>query len=136
MHNENASKEISRPRIVIRATQHARLTDLAEQAMRRGSPVAEYLLEELARAHIVPDGACPPYVVQMGSHVTYIDDLAGQTHHVRVVYPTESNMDEHHVSILTPVGAALIGMSPAQCIHWRDPDGRTRILTVLDVRTG
>jgi len=32
------------------------------------------------------------------------------------------------------VGAALIGMSPAQCIHWRDPDGRIRILTVLDVR--
>jgi regulator of nucleoside diphosphate kinase len=55
---------------------------------------------------------------------------------VSVVYPTEANIDEQRVSILTPVGAALIGMSPAQCIHWRDPDGRTRILTVLDVRTG
>ena len=41
----------------------------------------------------------------------------------------------NRVSVLTPVGAALIGMSPAQCIHWRDPDGRTRILTVLDVRS-
>jgi regulator of nucleoside diphosphate kinase len=40
------------------------------------------------------------------------------------------------VSVLSPVGAALIGVSPAQCIDWRDPDGRTRILTVLDVRTG
>lgn len=104
--------------------------------MRQGSPVAEYLMEELSRAHIVPDEACPPHVVQMGSQVTYTDDVAAQAHRVSLVYPIEANIDEQRISILTPVGAALIGMSPAQCIHWRDPDGRTRILTVLDVRTG
>ena len=104
--------------------------------MRQGLPVAEYLMEELSRAHVVPDDACPSHVVQMGSHVTYTDDVAGRTHSVSVVYPTEANIDDQRVSVLTPVGAALIGMSPAQCIHWRDPDGRTRILTVLDVRTG
>jgi len=69
----------------------------------------------------------------MGSQVTYIDDVAGRTHRVSVVYPAEANIDQNRVSVLTPVGAALIGMSPAQCIHWRDPDGRTRILTVFDV---
>jgi regulator of nucleoside diphosphate kinase len=84
----------------------------------------------------VPDDACSPHAVQMGSQVTYTDDVAGQTHRVSLVYPSEANIDEQRISILTPVGAALIGMSPAQCIHWRDPDGRTRILTVLDVRTG
>lgn len=136
MHSRNTNREISRPRIVIKATQHARLIDIAESAKRQGSPVAEYLMEELSRAHVVPDDACPPHVVQMGSHVTYIDDVAGRTHRVSVVYPTEANIDEQRVSILTPVGAALIGMSPAQCIHWRDPEGRTRILTVLDVRIG
>ena len=130
------SREISRPRIVIKATQHARLMDIAESAMRQGSPVAEYLMEELSRAHVVHDDACSPHIVQMGSHVTYTDDIAGRTHRVTVVYPTEANIDERRVSVLSPVGAALIGMSPAQCIHWRDPDGRTRILTVLDVRTG
>jgi regulator of nucleoside diphosphate kinase len=104
--------------------------------MRQGSPVAEYLMEELGRAHVVADDACSPHVVQMESHVTYTDDVTGQTHKVSVVYPSEANIDEQRISILTPVGAALIGMSPAQCIHWRDPDGRTRILTVLDVRTG
>lgn len=110
--------------------------DLAENATRRGLPVAEYLLEELSRAHVVPDEVSSPHVVQIGSHVTYTDDVAGRTHRVSVVYPTEANIDEQRVSVLTPVGAALIGMSPAQCIHWRDPDGRTRILTVLDVRAG
>jgi len=104
--------------------------------MRQGSPVAEYLMEELSRAHVVHDDACSPHIVQMGSHVTYTDDIAGRTHRVTVVYPTEANIDEQRVSVLSPVGAALIGMSPAQCIHWRDPDGRTRILTVLDVRSG
>lgn len=98
--------------------------------------VAEYLMEELSRAHVVPDDACSAHVVQMGSHVTYTDDGAGQTHRVSVVYPNEANIDEQRISVLTPVGAALIGMSPAQHIHWRDPDGRTRILTVLDVSTG
>lgn len=86
-------------------------------------------------AHIVADDASFPYVVQMGSHVTYTDELGGRTHRVSVVYPAAANIDENRVSVLTPVGAALIGMSPAQCIHWRDPDGRTRILTVLDVRS-
>jgi len=86
-----------------------------------------------SRAHIVADDARFPYVVQMGSQVTYIDDVAGRTHRVSVVYPAEANIDQNRVSVLTPVGAALIGMSPAQCIHWRDPDGRTRILTVFDV---
>jgi regulator of nucleoside diphosphate kinase len=110
--------------------------DIAESAMRQGSPVAEYLTQELNRADVVPDDACPPHVVQMGSHVTYTDDVTAQTYRVSVVYPTAADIDEHRISILTPVGAALIGMSPAQCIHWRDPDGRSRILTVLDVRAG
>jgi regulator of nucleoside diphosphate kinase len=136
VHIRNANREISRPRIVIKATQHARLMDIAENAMRQGLPVAEYLMEELSRAHVVPDDACSPHVVQMGSHVTYTDDVAGQTHRVSVVYPSEANIDEQRISVLNPVGVALIGMSPVQCIHWRDPDGRTRILTVLDVRTG
>ena len=134
MDRANPNKEISRPRIVLGATQHARLTELAEHARRQGSPVADYLIEELSRAHIVPDAACSAYVVQMGSTVTYIDDVAGRTHKVTLVYPSEANIDADRVSILTPIGAALIGMSPAQCIHWRDPQGRTRVLTVIDVR--
>ena len=133
MPDRNTNRDIARPRIVIKASQHARLTDLAENATRQGLPVADFLMEELSRAHIVADDASFPYVVQMGSQVTYTDDVAGRTHRVCVVYPAEANIDENRVSVLTPVGAALIGMSPAQCIHWRDPDGRTRILTVLDV---
>ena len=55
--NRNTNREIARPRIVIKASQHARLTDLAENARRQGLPVADFLLEELSRAHIVADDA-------------------------------------------------------------------------------
>lgn len=85
MPNRNTNREIARPRIVIKASQHARLTDLAENATRQGLPVADFLLEELSRAHIVADEAFFPYVVQMGSHVTYTDDVAGRTHILTVL---------------------------------------------------
>lgn len=61
-------------------------------------------MEELSRAHVVPADACPPHIVQMGSHVTYIDDVAGRTHKVSVVYPSEANIDEQRVSTSLPLG--------------------------------
>ena len=67
MPNRNTNREIARPRIVIEASQHARLTDLAGNATRQGLPVADFLMEELSRAHIVAHDASFPYVVQMGS---------------------------------------------------------------------
>jgi regulator of nucleoside diphosphate kinase len=94
---------------VIRATQHARLIEIAESARREGSPVAEYLMEELIRAHIVPDDACPTHVVQMGSHVTYVDDVGGRTHRVSVVYPTEANIDEQRSRSSLQLGRRSLG---------------------------
>jgi regulator of nucleoside diphosphate kinase len=130
---QELKKQGSPPRIVIAAGEHARLTALAEKAMERDSPVGAYLLEELSRAYIVPDDACSPYVVRMGSRVTFSDDQTRRTHKVTLVYPADANIDESRVSVLTPVGAALIGLSPAQSIEWPGPDGRMGSLTVLDV---
>ncbi len=84
---------------------------------------------------IIEVRARPPHLVQMGSHVTYVDDVGGRTHRVSVAYPTEANIDEQRVSPHSSWGGAHWD-EPAQCIHWRDPDGRTRILAVLDVRAG
>ncbi|HEX7012823.1 MAG TPA: nucleoside diphosphate kinase regulator [Steroidobacteraceae bacterium] len=136
MQSQNLVRESSRPRIVIAASEHARLTELAEKAMKSGSPVAEFLAEELSRAHIVPDDACSPHVVRMGSQVTYSDDVARRVHKITVVYPWDADIDKNRVSVLTPVGAALIGLSPAQSIQWPNPDGRMGSLTVLEVKAG
>lgn len=122
-----------RPRIVIAHSEHARLVDLASGAPGANSTVAEYLLEELNRSFIVPDGACAANVVRMGSRVTYREDSTSRIRRVTLTYPHQADIAHSRVSILTPIGAALIGMSIAQSIDWPAPDGRREELTVLDV---
>jgi regulator of nucleoside diphosphate kinase len=131
---QKATRELSRPRIVIAESEHARLMNLAEKAAERDSPVGEYLADELSRAHVVPDDACAPHVVRMGSQVTYSDGATHRTRKVTLVYPGEADIDQNRVSILTPIGAALIGLSPEQSIEWPSPDGGVGSLTVLDVK--
>lgn len=134
MPNRSLSNPPPRPRIVIAATEHAQLMHLAEHAAQAGSLVGEYLVEELSRAHIVPDDDCSPHVVRMGSHITYSEDATHRKRKVTLVYPGGADIDLNRVSILTPVGAALIGLSPAQSIRWPHPDGGMSSLTVLHVR--
>jgi regulator of nucleoside diphosphate kinase len=55
---------------------------------------------------------------------------------VKLVYPEESTTDSATVSVLTPVGAALIGLSVSQSIEFQTPSGGWRSLTVLKVRNG
>jgi len=123
----------ARSRIVISTSDHARLLSVAEAAARNDSEVAEYLLEELHRAEVVDQ--CAGHIVQMGSTVTYRDDATGRTRTLTLVYPAEANLEQQRISVLTPVGAALIGMSPAQSMTWPGPNGNPGTLTVLDVRS-
>jgi regulator of nucleoside diphosphate kinase len=68
----------------------------------------------------------------MGSIVEFSSD-AGQRR-VTLVYPVEADIAEGRISILTPIGAALIGLSQGQSIAWTARDGRRHRLTVLEVR--
>jgi regulator of nucleoside diphosphate kinase len=69
----------------------------------------------------------------MGSTVTYLDQFSGRTRTVTLVYPDAANIEQNRISILTPIGAALIGLSPSQSITWPSPDGRVGSITVLSV---
>lgn len=55
-------------------------------------------------------------------------------HTVAVVYPENANIDEGRISVLTPVGVALLGLSPGATISWVTRDDETRQLEVLEVR--
>jgi len=55
---------------------------------------------------------------------------------VQLVYPADADIDAGKVSILTPVGAGLIGLRAGQAIAWPDRDGRARTLRVLGVARG
>ena len=128
-----AFKAPTRPRIVISATEHARLMALADAAEKRAPAIVDYLTDELTRADIVDDEQFDRNVIRMGSTVTYRDEAADRNRTVTLVYPDAANIEHNRISILTPIGAALIGLSPQQSISWRGPDGRESLLTVLSV---
>ena len=120
------------PAIIVSVTDHHRLLGLAEAAEDRIPDVASVLQSEMERAQVVAADEVPDNVVRMGSIVEFSSD-AGQRR-VTLVYPVEADIAEGRISILTPIGAALIGLSQGQSIAWTARDGRRHRLTVLEVR--
>jgi len=121
-----------KPDIVVSDADHGRLSKLAEGLLDRLPDVAEELLAELDRAKVVPADTFPRSAVGMGSTLEYQTE-EGTTHRVTLVYPDEADIARGKVSILTPIGAALIGLSEGQSITWVTRDGRTRRLNVTRV---
>lgn len=121
------------PNIVVSNADHERLTDLATASLERLPEVATELLDEMDRAKIVSDNNVPANVVRMGSTVTFRSD-DGRELTETLVYPVDEDSDAHKISVMTPVGAALIGLAEGQSISWTARDGRSHRLTVEKVR--
>lgn len=94
---------------------------------------AGLLLRELLRAEVMPSEKIPPTTVVMHSVVTFRDEATGDTRTVKLVYPSERASTPDALSVLTPLGAALIGLSEGQSITYDGVDGRPRTITVLKV---
>jgi regulator of nucleoside diphosphate kinase len=122
----------SAPQIIVSNADYERLTDLANASLERLPDVAKELLSEMDRAQVVEPDAVPSNVVRMGSTVTFKSDV-GQTRTLTLVYPADESLDQHRISVMTPVGAALIGLAEGQSISWSARDGRRHELTVLKV---
>ncbi|MCC7254236.1 nucleoside diphosphate kinase regulator [Hyphomicrobium sp.] len=124
----------SLPRIVVGEREEHRLTTLATSAMLTGRSayVARVLLAEMERADIVPDARVPETVVRMNSRIAFEIDGGGRREG-ELVFPGEANIDEGKISVLTPIGAALIGLSPGQTMLVTGVDGRRHKLTVISV---
>lgn len=89
------------------------------------------LQDELDRAELVEAGALPEGVVRMGSEVSFRNEATGEVFVRRLVYPGAAAGDEGAVSILTPAGSALLGLSVGQSIEWPVPGGRPVTLRIL-----
>ncbi|MFD6320754.1 nucleoside diphosphate kinase regulator [Methylorubrum populi] len=124
----------SKPRIKMTADDHERLSRLAASAMDRAPEVASFLSDELDRVQIVRGGTAEGDFARMGSRVDFRDNSTGRRQSVTLVYPGDADIEQGKVSILTPIGAALIGLSKGQSIDWATRTGEIRRLTVLDVR--
>jgi regulator of nucleoside diphosphate kinase len=121
-----------KPKIIVSEADHARLEALAVALQDRNPAVAGAMLAELDRARIVPERALPSGVVRVGSSVTFSMDGA-DPRTAQLVYPGEADIASGRISVATPVGAALIGLSAGQSMAWTGIDGRERTLRVLAV---
>jgi regulator of nucleoside diphosphate kinase len=120
---------MAQPDIIITRADFERLSKLLDSAS--ASAVSDHLDAELNRAQIVEAEEVDRAVVTMHSRVTFRDDSTGETRTVSLVYPGEEDIDRGCISILTPIGTALLGLSEGQSIFWQTRTGESRVLTVL-----
>ncbi len=118
------------PAIIVAQEDRERLIELAT---RIESEVAERLEEELERAHVVPLAEVPEDVVVMNAELEYEDAASHERRTLRLVYPADADLEGGRVSILAPLGCALLGLRVGQSIDWQMPGGK-RKLRVLAVK--
>ena len=138
MENEMESRATSptdnQPDIKITKWDLGRLDHLLSQhAITWSWKAVEFLVRELMRANILDDSEIPSGIVTMRSRVVFRDDGNELDQVVTLAYPGEREYFDDALSVLTPVGAALIGLSEGQSIRYPAPDGRWKMLTVLKV---
>jgi regulator of nucleoside diphosphate kinase len=129
---QDNTKTRRKPNIRISKTDHARLSAVASTVAARNPEASDELFAELERARIVADGWVSADTAQMGSTVTFKPDT-GDAKTVTLVFPGDADISEGKVSILTPIGTALIGLSAGQSMMWTARDGRQHELSVLAV---
>lgn len=106
------------------------LSGLLEKADRK---TAELLEEELSRATIMVTKDMPDDVVRMNSLVLFADLKNNKQMEVHLVHPDEADLEKNRISVLSPIGAALIGLRKGQTINWPLPNGYTKAIKVLSV---
>ena len=127
------TKATRRPPIHMIDTEADTLSDLALAVEERSPQVAELLLREIGRATLKRAGAIGPDVITMGATAEFVDQASGNTYRYQLVYPKDADITVGKISVLSPVGAGLIGLHTGQSILWPDRDGHERELTVLSV---
>jgi regulator of nucleoside diphosphate kinase len=121
------------PKIVINADDLAHLESLGDGMTRRNPALADRFFEEIARARIVPPSKMPTDVISMGSSVTYRDESTGQEKSIILVYPEDADIAQMRVSVMTPIGVALLGLAEGASFYWDTRDDQRRTLTVISV---
>jgi regulator of nucleoside diphosphate kinase len=122
-----------RPQFTIAQETVTRLEALVEGASAKAPALAEGLLEELARARILPAARVPADVAAIGSRVTWRDEATGRVQTAQLVWPEAADIEAGRASVLTPIGVALLGLKVGASFPWETRSGETRTLTVLAV---
>jgi len=120
----------SSPPIIVAFEDHSRLQELLARVP--ATELTDQLEAELDRARVVPLSEVPGDVVVMDSEVEYEDVATNHRRRLQLVYPADANSDSGRISVLAPLGSALLGLRVQQEIDWPMPGGlrRVRVLSV------
>jgi len=122
------------PTIYLTQNDLDRLFDLVEAySAGSGGRRFEQLENELARAVVVSRDQIPKDVVTMNSRVIFENETTGERLEIKLVYPREADIDAGKISILVPVGTALLGLRVGQSIDWELPSGERHRYRVVGV---
>ena len=109
---------------------------VARNVTTRDAEAAELLEIEIERARVVREQDAPRDLVTLGSRVEFVDVRSGRSRVVQLVLPEEAAAGAGRVSVLAPIGAALLGLSVGQSIEWPLPNGTTANVKVVAVDQG
>ena len=121
----------ARPPVYVRREDLPELWRIAAAARKEASG-ADLFVEEFERLRVAQDAADTQFV-RLGACVHYKDLRTKRQRWVRLVRPGEATADDNEVSILSPIGGALIGLAPGSIFRWAGADGRTRAIKVLEI---
>jgi regulator of nucleoside diphosphate kinase len=124
---------VTLPPVIISESDREDLYAVATSALTnsRMAPVASNVLREIYRATIVPNDQLPTNVVAVNSCVDVRDNVAGANRRIVLVLPGETSTKPNAVSVLSPLGAALIGLSEGSSVEWCTASGDRSSITVL-----
>lgn len=123
----------SRPKIIISSLDAERLEKLLDSLPKGSFPGKEELEAELTRADIVDPEDIPSTVITMNSTVKFKVESSPEDFTLTLVYPKDIDASSNKISILAPVGSALIGLSVGDSIEWPKPGGGVIQVRVEDV---
>lgn len=129
----HAHSSADNPVIHLLTAEHDMLSGLALGAEHRHPQASAMLLAELDRAELCERGDLPEQTVVMNSRIEFVDEGTGARRTVQLVYPGDADIAAGRISILTPIGAGLIGMKAGHSISWPDRDGHDRLLRIVSV---
>lgn len=122
-----------RPPIIVSSLDMERLEQLLDSLPAAQAGTREALFEELARAELVEPEDMPPDVVTMNSRVRFVLDHGQEEFDMALAYPKDVNGAGDKLSVLTPVGNALLGLKVGDSIDWTRPDGGRFEVTVREI---
>ncbi|MBB5349698.1 regulator of nucleoside diphosphate kinase [Desulfoprunum benzoelyticum] len=123
----------TRPKIIISSRDAERLDELLDSISEKEFPRKNDLETELDRADIVEPQDMPSHVVTMNSEVRFRIESSGEEFCLKLVYPRDVDPKGGTISILAPVGSALLGLSQGDEIEWPKPGGGVLKVRVQEI---